>query len=204
MMNDATYLEYVNYPKVPDNLIPDSATILALPNFTYAGDAEKNRPEFAKKNYFIKRVSPELKEWLIQTFPFKITSYYFIFQKLMKPHTDFRKVTFNYIVDEGGDDIYTESYNREYIEDGHMEGWVKLRNDAGLDASWNINEPITTLTSERAKFKTWMKLNTTIPHGTVGNITRPRIILSVIPHEEISMPVNKGFIETITHWRDTW
>lgn len=199
-----TYLEYVDYPKVPDNLIPDSETILALPNFTYAGTAEKYRPEYAKQNYFIKRVSTELKKWLLNTFPFPITAYYMIFGGLMKPHTDFRKITYNYIIDEGGDDIYTESYNREYVEEGHMASWGKLRKDAGLDSTWDENETLIALTSERAKLKTWMKLRTTIPHGTVGTITRPRIILSVIPHEEIPIPTNDGFKETIIHWRDTW
>lgn len=199
----STYLEYVNYPTVPDNLLLEPKTILDLPNFIYAGDAEKHRPEFAKKHYFIKRVSPELKEWLINTFPFQITAYYFIFGELMKPHTDFRKTTYNYVIDEGGDDIYTESYNREFIE-GDLVRWGELRKDAGLESNWNKDDPLITLTSERAKIKTWMKLNATVPHGTIGKITRPRIILSVIPHTDIPIPVNSGFRETIHHWRDSW
>ena len=198
-----TYLEYVDYPTLPDNLSLSSEDILALPNFVYAGEAEKLRPEYAKKHYFIKRVSPELKEWLINTFPFEITAYYMIFGQLMKPHTDFRKITYNYIIDDGGDDIYTQSYNREFIE-GDMAGWGKLRKDAGLESDWNQTEPIITLTSEQAKIKSWMKLQTTVPHGTVGNLTRPRIILSVIPKEDIPIPKNSGLAETILHWRDSW
>ena len=207
-MTTKKYAEYLSYPKVPDEILYSPERIVNLPLVEYGGAAAKAgiRSGESRKIYSQRRVGPELKEWLLQTFDFPFTSYYMICTDLLKSHTDFRKVAINYFVDLGGDDIYTESYDREFIE-GDQDRWANFRKNAGLETTFDThttNTPIQVITSEIVPLHQWVKYDTSIPHGTIGNIVRPRIFLSVIPHADIPIPQNPDWASTVIYWRDNW
>jgi hypothetical protein len=207
-MTNKKYIEYLYYPKIPDGILNSTEEILNLPRLEQGGTAANAgiRSTKSRKIYSQRRVGSELKEWLLQTFEFPFTSYYMICTDLLNSHTDFRKVAINYFLDLGGDDIFTETYDREYIE-GDQDRWATMRKDAGLETTYDTHttdNPIQVLTSELVPLHQWVKYDTSIPHGTVGNIVRPRIFLSVIPHSEIPIPKNEAWASTVIYWRDTW
>jgi len=99
-------------------------------------------------------VPPEITELLQPYFPWKIRVRYQIMTKHVHSHMDYsRKCTFNYLLQTGGDDVYT---------------------------SWKKDDAVTEIYKVCAPLRTWHRLQTDIYHA-VSPHPQPRIAISVWP-----------------------
>jgi hypothetical protein len=104
------YIEYLDLPKIPENLLesvqdiiskPPSTSLVILDTFLF----------FKQKN-----VSNELKEWLQSIFDFKIDPYYQLIYNGLPIHIDKgnRIYAYNYLLETGGNNVRTVIYNQNY------------------------------------------------------------------------------------------
>lgn len=149
------FYEYIDFPKVPKELIEAPEVIFKKPPITLKIQLDSpNDP--AKRKHWPVAVSDQLLAWLKDNI-IKEECYiwYAVSSTALADHQDHRQYCYNYIIETGGDDVLT--YGK--IDENNTE-WVKF-------------EP-----------KRWIKLNNHITHGTVGKFENgPRIILQISPKE---------------------
>jgi len=132
-------------PQIPEELLISNVdTLLALPN-QFNG---------LSKTYTSHEAAPEITELLQPYFPWKIRVRYQVMTKNVHPHLDYsRKFAFNYIIEPGGDDVYT---------------------------LWLEDDEATEIFKVCAPARTWHRLRLDTCHA-VSPHTSPRISLSVWP-----------------------
>lgn len=204
------YIITLPYPKIPDEILMSSEEILDIPDVVHKNKVGL-RTTVGKKIVFWRKVNPELKEWLKANIDFPFSAYYHVHLGLLRSHTDYRRTAINYFVDLGGDDVYTEYYNREYFEeDEKMKDLANLRQSVGMETTVteeNRYVPLTVLYREKIPLHTWKKYDTSIPHGTSsdsGSLKRPRIFISVVPNIDLPIPPDPKIAENVLAWRDNW
>lgn len=203
-MNNELYFTYLDdFPNIPNDILPSVEEVVAAPHWSNGEKFESMRHPWAKANYHRKKVSPQLKEWLLKNMPFecRFAAGFNVFNTLMKPHRDIRDETYNFILDAGGE-IYTEWYNKQ--EEGQsLLTWDSIRNDTN-DGIFVKPTDIITLGSVLIEPLRWHKIKTDAVHGTKGTQTHPRIILSVITQDMIKTPSNPTLAEAINNWFSEW
>jgi hypothetical protein len=162
------------------------------------------RGERARKTYFRKRVNPELKEWLLKTFVSigEFTAGYLIINEMIGPHKDLRDLTYNYVIDAGGDDIVTTvwSGNMKGVSE-ELDHWHSIRTDYKPNQQKIERNFLESLIVEPKK---WCSLRSGMLHSVTGNQVRPRIILSVIPLSEVHMTTDPRLSEAVKHAYEEW
>lgn len=202
-MNTDYYFSYLDFPQIPDDVLPTSQEVIDYPYWSNGEKFESMRHPWAKEYYHRKRVSPKLKQWLLDNL--KIdgpwAAMFCIFNTVMRPHRDIRDETYNFILDPGGE-IRTEWYNKQ--EDSPtLAVWDSIRPDTTTDTFVPVND-IITLESVLVEPKRWHRLKTDLIHGTNGPQTGPRIILSVITLDMVQTPNHPLLAEAIDNWFNTW
>lgn len=188
------YGEYLNIPTVPSNVLLSREQILALPEREYHSDMKEHRGNYEGRHQ-LKKVNSELKEWLVENFPFKVFAYYSVYPMLIAPHVDIRPVAYNYFIDTGGE-IDTVFYNKvPKIEKSDL--WNSINSNNVKYDSLNEDEPLKELARIRFNSHQWLKLQTNIPHGTEGIMTGPRIFITVT--QAIDMPVDNSPVSKALH-----
>jgi hypothetical protein len=196
------YLKYEDFPPIPEEILMTPQQIIDAPYFGHNEKFEALRHPFAKANYFRKQVNPELKEWLLKTFPFRFASMFVIFNARMPPHKDIRNMTYNYIIDAGGDDIATSVWSGNIVRvDAKADAWHSIRADY---EDKQENEEVVLLESMVIQPKRWCSLRTDMLHSVDGTQVRPRIILSVVPESEVPIPKDPILAEDIKSWFEIW
>ena len=117
------YIEYLDLPSVPENLIESIQTIIDKPY----KDASNVASSYA---YFkTKYVNNDLKDWLQSIFDFEIYPQYQLVYNGLPIHIDKgnRVVAYNYLLDTGGDNVKTIIYDNSYkplqIEKLELKRW---------------------------------------------------------------------------------
>jgi len=103
------YIRYLNFPTVPEYLIEPVADIVAGP-FTFDAGYFKSRS-----------VNSDLMSWLQTIFPYKISALYQISNYTLPIHVDVgidkkiddRIFAINYILESGGDQVFTNVYDSD-------------------------------------------------------------------------------------------
>ena len=149
-------IEYIDLPKIPINLLDPLESIFDKPDATIIGPAHKW--------WHHKVVNDNLKNFLESIFSFEIVCQYQFILSHNPVHKDVtRSFVYNYLLDTGGDDIYTNFYDR--WENGNL------------------------LASEKIPVNTWVKLNVKTFHQVKGlTKERLRISVNVIPKSCLLMP----------------
>ena len=174
-----TYGEYVDIPSIPSDIVLNSEEILALPEIEYSINLQQEWRAAYKSKRYLKKVNPQLKDWLKEHFQFDMFAYYCIYPLLMGPHVDIRPIAYNYYIDTGGE-VDTVFYN-------------KAPNAPHIKV--DEKEPLKRIARIRFDPNRWVKLQTNIPHGTEGKVRRPRIFISVT---ETDSAIIKD--EMVTNW----
>jgi hypothetical protein len=199
------YIKYVDFPSIPNEILLEPHQIIDAPYYAHNEKFEAMRHPFAKENYFRKRVNPELKEWLLNTFTDKLgvfSSAYIIFNAHMAPHKDVRNMTYNYVIDAGGDDIATSIYKGNVVnKEKSFDTWNSVRTDF---ENLQENEDVVLLESLVIEPKRWCSLRTDMLHSVYGTQVRPRIILSVVPESAVPVPKDPVLAENIKSWFNGW
>ena len=201
IMNE--YIKYVDFTTIPEEVLMTPQQIIDAPYYAHNEKFEAMRHPFAKANYFRKRVNPELKEWLLTTFTDKLgvfSAAYIIFNAHMAPHKDIRNMTYNYVIDAGGDDIVTSVYSGN-LRDKNLDVWNSIRTDV---ENLKDHTEIELLESLIIEPKRWCSLRTDMLHSVYGTQVRPRIILSVVPESAVPVPNDPLLAENIKSWFDGW
>lgn len=140
-------LEYLNLPKLPQELIPK----------VYESLKGINRFSIANEQYKLFEATKDLVDFTNSIFYFKHNTAVQIIKNFLPVHTDvYRSKAFNYIIDEGGDNVMTCFYD----------------DDNNLIESFHI------------EIHRWHRLNVCVRHNVI-NLTRPRIGITVHSIEEI-------------------
>lgn len=204
------YMIDLSYPKIPNELLLPSEEIVSMPEVGVRNKVGL-RTNGGKKLVSWRKVNTELKEWLLDNIDYPFSAYYHVHLGLLKSHTDYRRVAINYFIDLGGDDVYTEYYDREAFEhDEKVKELAKLRVSVGMETTVHEelrDTPINVLYREKIPLHTWKQYDTSMPHGTTsdsGKLSRPRIFVSVVPNSELPIPPNIAIAENILDWRDNW
>jgi len=202
-MNTDYYFSYLdNLPQVPVDVLPSPQEIIDAPHWSNGEKFESMRHPWAREYYHRKKVTPILKEWLLQNLPFnKFAAGFNIFNTLMNPHRDVRDETYNYILTTGGE-VYTEWYNKQ-IDGQTLATWDSIRPDTSNEI-FDKPDEIKTLESVLIEEKRWHRLKTDLVHGTIGDMSGPRIILSVITSDMVPTPKNPLLAEAIEKWFKEW
>lgn len=143
-----TYYEELNWPTVPDDFCITDEQYM-IDHFIHSHPVEDYL--FYRQYKYNNSI---LTNHLQPLFDFDITNriFYQIIKKGISTHKDIgRKIIYNYILDQGGDDVYTNFYK----EDKETQ-------------SFSVKIPL----------HTWHTLDTTYYHNVVG-IERPRVAISV-------------------------
>lgn len=202
-MNTDYYFSYLDFPQIPEELLPTSQEVIDYPYWSNGEKFESMRHPWAREFYHRKKVSRELKQWLVENIKIegKWAVMFCIFNTLMKPHRDIRDETCNFILDPGGV-IRTEWYNKQ--EDGpKLATWDSIRPDSAKDLFVPMEE-IVTLESVLIEPRRWHRIKTDLVHGTNGPQTGPRIILSLITLEMVRIPKDPLLAEAIYSWFEEW
>ena len=143
----------IDLPKIPMDLILTYDEILKLPVHP---TVDRNGKIYEVDFYKVFVANDSLWEWVQETFTTEIENVeYLVAYKPLSIHRDMeRTVAFNYVIDLGGSDIHTEFYNED-------------RTKLIYSIKYNQYE--------------WHLLNVDLPHCVVGELTSPRIIISVTP-----------------------
>ena len=198
------YIKYEDFPSIPEEILLTPQQIIDAPYFGYKPEFEEMRGERARKTYFRKRVNPELKEWLLKTFVSigEFTAGYLIINEMIGPHKDLRDLTYNYVIDAGGDDIVTTvwSGNMKGVSE-ELDHWHSIRTDYKPNQQKIERNFLESLIVEPKK---WCSLRSGMLHSVTGNQVRPRIILSVIPLSEVHMTTDPRLSEAVKHAYEEW
>ena len=109
VLNTCMYIEYIDYPEIPKELLLTTQAISNLPNT----DTPSNFSHFKTKE-----VNSELRDWLETTFQFNFGCQYQIISPGIPIHTDIgRNVVYNYIIEPGGTEVRTVVYGSKNKDD---------------------------------------------------------------------------------------
>jgi hypothetical protein len=194
------YGEYVDIPNVPGELLLSPTEIVDLPEREYHGGMKEHRGNYQGRHK-LKKVSPELKLWLIENFPFEIVAYYSVYPILIAPHVDIRPVGYNYFIDTGGD-VDTVFYNK-VPNVGNTNLWNSINPNNIKYNNLNESEPLVELSRINFELARWVKLQTDIPHGTEGNMIRPRVMITVTQTTHLRVN-NIAIAESLKEMIDNW
>ena len=130
--NIMPYIEYLDLPLIPENLIPPlSETLQQLPTAGTAASQHTNSLTPDSFSFLFKVVSPELESWIKSIFPYEITIKFNLIKHTLPIHKDvLRDIGYNYILDPGGPNVSTNIY----ADDGSLlqseviqpHRWIKL------------------------------------------------------------------------------
>ena len=120
------YIEYLDLPPVPENLIESITDIINKPPKLYSA--------VPSDYYFFKtrNVNDDLAEWLQSIFEYKIYSQYQLVYNGLPIHIDKgnRINAYNYLLDTGGKNVKTAVYNENYrplqIEQLELKRWHRI------------------------------------------------------------------------------
>ena len=194
------YGEYADIPSIPSDILLSKEQILALPESHYHSEMKAHRGEY-EGVHKLKKVNPELKEWLKENFPFDIVAYYSIYPILIAPHVDIRSVGYNYYIDTGGE-IDTVFYNK-VSKKGQSTLWNSINPSNKKYDTLNDEAPLTELARIKFEPNRWIKLQTNIPHGTDGDLIGPRIFITVTQIDDWPIkdsPIAKSLQYMIDNW----
>jgi hypothetical protein len=100
------YIEYLNYPPIPEHLVESVDTIINRENF------EK---DWTYENYVTKPLSAELTDWLLTNLDIELERQplYQVLRNVIPMHkdTDGRPYAYNYLLYTGGDRVTTSFYD---------------------------------------------------------------------------------------------
>jgi len=103
------YIEYIDYPEIPKELLLSTAEILNLPN---------SYTPVNFKHFKTKEVNSKLRNWLENNFLFRFSCQYQIIFPGIPIHTDVdRNVVYNYIIEPGGPEVRTVVYGSKNKDD---------------------------------------------------------------------------------------
>lgn len=120
------YIEYLDLPTIPENLIEPIQDIINKPPKTYS-TVPSDYP-FFKTRY----VNEDLESWLQSHFEFKIYPQYQLVYNGLPIHVDKgnRILAYNYLLDTGGDNVKTAIYDEKYkllqIEKLELKRWHRI------------------------------------------------------------------------------
>jgi hypothetical protein len=109
------YIEYLNFPTVPEHLIKS-------PEYVLTGPFEFNTSYFKSKT-----VNRDLMDWLQIIFPFEFTALYTISYHTLPIHKDVgiteeacptvgdRSIAINYVINTGGNNVTTQVYDEDQL-----------------------------------------------------------------------------------------
>lgn len=141
------YAELLNWDRIPNDLLDNNlASITTLPDYSPFKEYEKF------KQFLI--TDQALLDYIQQFFNFDVknNSYYQIIKEGVATHIDVdRSIIYNYLIDTGGNDVYTVWYQEDKITE-----------------NYRIKIPV----------NVWHKLDVTTYHSVLG-ITGNRIAITV-------------------------
>ena len=120
------YIEYLDLPTVPENLIESITDIINKPPKVYS--AVPSEYDFFKT----RNVNDDLASWLQSIFEFKIYAQYQLVYKGLPIHIDKgnRTTAYNYLLATGGENVRTAVYNEKYkplqIEQLELKRWHRI------------------------------------------------------------------------------
>lgn len=120
------YIEYINLPPVPENLIESIPNIINKPPKTYSA-VPSNYDFFKTRN-----VNDDLASWLQSIFDFKINAQYQLVYDGLPIHIDKgnRIIAYNYLLDTGGENVKTAVYDEKYkplqVETLELKRWHRI------------------------------------------------------------------------------
>ncbi len=107
------YIDYINLPKIPDELLESKAAIIAKPT---APVKNYNGAIVLSNSITRREVSKNLIEWLQSVCNFQVNAVYLILNSNAPIHRDprTRPQAYNYIINAGGDNVTTTVYCDNY------------------------------------------------------------------------------------------
>lgn len=194
------YGEYADIANVPAEILLSPNEVIDLPEREYHIGMREHRGNYQGRHK-LKKVNPELKSWLIEHFPFDIVAYYSVYPLLIWPHVDIRPVAYNYFIDTGGE-IDTVFYNKvPKVEKTDL--WNSINPNNAKYNTLNEEEPLVKLARINFEPNRWVKLQTDIPHGTEGNMVRPRVMITVTQANHLRVN-NPAMAESLKDMIDNW
>lgn len=148
----------VDIPAVPKELIKSLDQIRTLPQVTlYESDGNTYEVDW----YRVYTCDSALTEWVKAHFPEEVDVVeYIVSDRAIVMHTDLgRSLAYNYILDTGGENIFTEFYN---------------------DSRDQLIERVEYAVGQ------WYLLNVSVPHQVNGEQSRPRVLISVTPKSGVT------------------
>lgn len=145
-------IEEVNFPLIPSELILTYNEILKQPIWT---THTREGKVYEVDWYKVYVANESLQEWIRKQFNDQIECIeYIIAYRALDLHRDMERTrAYNYVIQSGG------SMTTEFLD----------------------YDRATVLDSKECELNTWYLLNVDLPHRVVGNLTEPRIIISVTP-----------------------
>lgn len=148
------YFEYLDFPKVPTELLEDLKVIENKPKESLGRHLHKPDGDPQTRVYYPAEVDINLVKWLKKNI-FYAEKFMFVYIIHLEPlimHRDIMSYTYLYLLQHGGE---------------------KLNNCAVIDDK---------MIDVRFDLHRWVKLNTHILHGTRGEMTEKRISLQAMPY----------------------
>jgi hypothetical protein len=133
----------------------------------------------------LKAINLDLKKYLLNIFKQKMSVAYVVNYKNLIIHRDRTNYFINYIIDVGGEDMKTAFFDHSvYPSEIPYYDCRAVQPEKFMHLK--VHEEV-------LPEKTWVKLNTHVPHCVFGNLTRPRIYLSIVLEEFIlpDLPLDK-------------
>lgn len=124
------YIEYINLPKVPENLIEPLDVIINKPPISDS-DPPPDHPYYKARH-----VNDDLLIWLKSILDLEMRPRYQLLYDGLPIHTDKGKrvLAYNYLLDLGGENVKTTVYDNQYnplqIEQLELKRWHRI--DTGM------------------------------------------------------------------------
>jgi hypothetical protein len=196
------YLYYTDHiPDIPEDILPSVDEILNSPMYPHCEEFEELRHPECRVLHYRKRVNPELKQWLLNVFGEDITATFVVFNANLGLHKDIRDMSYNYIVDAGGENIETSIWSGDLTHIKSLNTWHSIRPDYEEHQQPVGVQKIDGIVLEPKK---WHMLRTDVLHAVDGEHVRPRILLCVIPKDAIRNPKSTVLSKEIASWFTDW
>jgi len=193
---DTSYIEYIDLPIIPKELIPEAKAIIDLPIWGF--DTDGGGYHKADNKYSTKKISMTVKDWMVENFNFDFVANFVVFNGAIPAHKDMRTSAYNYLLDTGGEDIKTTVWQGEISKEDY-------------ESYTGYNERITSGDNNLIALQSmviepfrWHKLRTDLMHSVNGTYSRPRVMISVTPIEYLSFPKNPETAKKFKVWMETW
>jgi hypothetical protein len=193
---DNSYIEYIDLPIIPKELLPEAKTVIDLP--IWGLDTDGGGFHKSDNKYFTKKISMTIKDWMVENFNFDFVANYVVFNGEIPPHKDMRTSAYNYLIDAGGEDIKTTVW-QGYLskeEYGSYTGYnerITSGDNNLIELQSMIIEPLR-----------WHRLKTEFTHSVNGTYNRPRVMISVTPVAYLPSPKNPETLKKFNVWMETW